>query len=237
MASNALFAEVATLAGDPARAGMLHALMDGRALTASELAQVAGITAPTASSHLARMVTAGLLSVEKQGRHRYHRLASPAVAQMMESIMRVASDLQPTRRRIVTGPRDAALREARTCYDHLAGRLGVALADALMAGGHAELTGDGGVVTDEGVAFLGRIGINVEALQARRGSRSARILCRPCIDWSERRPHLAGALGAALCTHSLAQGWVRRIDGTRAVAITPKGRRVYREEFRARLER
>ena len=150
MASNALFAEVATLAGDPARAGMLHALMDGRALTASELAHVAGITAQTASSHLARMVTAGLLSVEKQGRHRYHRLASPAVAQMMESIMRVASDLEPAPRRVVVGPRDAALREARTCYDHLAGRLGVALADALVAGGHAELAGDGGLITETG---------------------------------------------------------------------------------------
>jgi len=235
MASNALFAEVATLAGDPARAGMLHALMDGRALTASELAQVAGITAQTASSHLARMVTAGLLSVEKQGRHRYHRLASPAVAQMMESIMRVASDLEPPQRRLVVGPSDAALREARTCYDHLAGRLGVALADALVAGGHAELAGDGGIITDAGIAFLGRVGIDVEALQARRGTRSGRILCRPCLDWSERRPHLAGAVGAALCAHSLARGWVRRIEGTRALAVTPKGQRVYREEFGARL--
>lgn len=235
MATNALFAEVATLAGDPARAGMLHALMDGRALTASELARVAGITAQTASSHLARMVTAGLLSVEKQGRHRYHRLASPAVAQMMESIMRVASDLAPMQRRVVVGPRDAALRQARTCYDHLAGRLGVALADALVAGGHAELAGDGGVITDTGAALLGKVGIDVEALQARRGTRSARILCRPCLDWSERRPHLAGAVGAALCTHSLTKGWIRRIDGTRAVAVTHKGQRIFREEFGARL--
>jgi DNA-binding transcriptional ArsR family regulator len=235
MASNAQFAEVATLAGDPARAGMLHALMDGRALTASELAHVAGVTAQTASSHLARMVTAGLLSVEKQGRHRYHRLASPAVAQMMESIMRVASDLAPAKRRIVVGPRDAALREARTCYDHLAGRLGVALADALVANGHAELAGDGGLITETGAAFLGKVGIDVEALQARRGARSARILCRPCLDWSERRPHIAGAVGAALCSHSLAKGWVRRIDGSRAVAVTPKGQRVFREQFGALL--
>ena len=235
MASNALFAEVATLAGDPARAGMLHALMDGRALTASELAHVAGITAQTASTHLARMVTAGLLSVEKQGRHRYHRLASPAVAQMMESIMRVASDLEPAPPRVVVGPRDAALREARTCYDHLAGRLGVALADALVAGGHAELAGDGGLITETGTTFLGKVGIDVEALQAPRGTRPARILCRPCLDWSERRPHLAGAVGAALCAHSLAKGWIRRIDGTRAVAVTPKGQRIFREEFGARL--
>ena len=131
--------EVAALAGDPARAGMLHALMDGRALTASELASVAGITAQTASSHLARMTEAGLLTVEKQGRHRYHRLASPAVAQMMETIMQVASTLEQPQRRLSVGPRDAALRAARTCYDHLAGRLGVALADAMVARGYAEL--------------------------------------------------------------------------------------------------
>jgi len=138
MTSQSAFAEIATLAGDPARAGMLHALMDGRALTASELARVAGITPQTASGHLARLVTAGLLAVEKQGRHRYHRLASPAVAQMMESIMQVASGPGTTRPRFVVGPRDAALRAARTCYDHLAGGLGVALADALVEGGQPD---------------------------------------------------------------------------------------------------
>src|SRR5262245_49607011 len=110
MASNAMFAEVAALAGDPARAGMLHALMDGRALTASELARVAGVTPQTASGHLTRMTAVGLLSVEKQGRHRYHRLATPTVAHMLESIMQVASDLDPSRRRLTVGPRDAALR-------------------------------------------------------------------------------------------------------------------------------
>jgi DNA-binding transcriptional ArsR family regulator len=235
MASNAMFARVAALAGDPARAGMLHALMDGRALTASELARVAGITAQTASSHLARMTAVGLLSVEKQGRHRYHRLASPAVAQMMETIMQVAADLEPSRARLTVGPRDAALRAARTCYDHLAGRLGVALADALVAGGHAEIASDAGIVTDRGIAFLGRIGLDVDALLERRGRHSARVLCRPCLDWSERRPHLAGAVGAALCAHSLEKNWVRRVDNSRAVTITPKGWRVFREEFGARL--
>jgi DNA-binding transcriptional ArsR family regulator len=239
MASNAMFAEIATLAGDPARAGMLHALMDGRALTASELAHVAGIAPQTASGHLARMTAAGLLSVERQGRHRYHRLASPAVAQMMESIMQVASDLASDsasmRRPLSVGPRDAALRAARTCYDHLAGRLGVALADALVAGGYAELAHDAGLVTDAGMELLGRIGMDVDALLARRGNRSPRILCRPCLDWSERRPHLAGAVGAALCTHGFKDGWIRRINGTRAVAITPKGERILREALGVRL--
>ena len=228
MASNAKFAEVAALAGDPARAGMLHALMDGRALTASELAQVAGVTPQTASGHLARMVTAGLVKVEKQGRHRYHRLASPAVARMMESIMQVASGLDAMRPAPVTGPRDAALRAARTCYDHLAGRLGVALADGLVAGGHVELADDAGIVTEGGLALLGRLGIDVASLSVARGKR-ARILCRPCLDWSERRPHLAGAVGAALCARSFEEGWIRRIAGTRAVAVTPKGQRVFRE--------
>ena len=162
--------------------------MDGRALTASELAHVAGITPQTASGHLARMATAGLLSVEKQGRHRYHRLASLAVAQMIESIMQVASGPGSTRPPLVVGPKEVALRMARTCYDHLAGRLGVALADALVGGGHLELASDGGLVTDAGIEFLGRVGIDLYALMTGSSKRSSRILCRPCLDWSERAP-------------------------------------------------
>jgi DNA-binding transcriptional ArsR family regulator len=234
MASNARFAEIASLAGDPARAGMLHALMDGRALTASELAQVAGITPQTASGHLARMAAAGLVRVTKQGRHRYHRLASPAVAQMMESIMQVASRSDTSHPAPFTGPKDAALRAGRTCYDHLAGRLGVALADGLVAGGHVELTDDAGLVTDAGIDLFGRIGIDVAMLAAGRGRR-ARVLCRPCLDWSERRPHLAGAVGAALCVRGFEDGWIRRADGTRAVIVTRKGERIFREVFGMRL--
>ena len=190
MASNAMFATVASLVGDPARAGMLHALMDGRALTASELAQVGRVTPQTASGHLTRMAAVGLLSLEKQGRHRYYRLASQAVVQMIESIMQVASGLE-RKRPLFVGPRDVALRAARTCYDHLAGRLGVALADALVAGGYTELASDAGLVTDAGTQLLHRMGIDVDALLARRGKRAPRVLCRPCLDWSERRPHLA----------------------------------------------
>ena len=149
--------------------------------------------------------------------------------------MQVAAGLDPKRPPLTVGPRDAALRAARTCYDHLAGRLGVAVAEALGGGGYVELAGDGGLVTEAGVEFFGRIGIELDAIATCNGSRSARILCRPCLDWSERRPHIAGALGAALCAHSFAQDWIRRVDGTRAVTITPKGEREFREEFRAQL--
>ncbi|MBS0246054.1 MAG: helix-turn-helix transcriptional regulator [Proteobacteria bacterium] len=228
MATNAAFAEIATLAGDPARAGMLHALMDGRALTASELASAAGITPQTASGHLSKLAAGGLLAVEKQGRHRYHRLASAAVARMLESIMQVAAD-QPARRKpIVTGPRDKALRNARTCYDHLAGHLGVALTDALIANQQIELTADAGVITARGITLFDRLGIDVAT---RKPGQHARMMCRPCLDWSERRPHLAGALGAALCAHCLTSGWVRRVDGTRAVRVTTKGRGAFRDLF------
>lgn len=231
MASTAKFATVASLVGDPARAGMLHALMDGRALTASELARAAGIAPQTASGHLGRLVEAGLLTVWKQGRHRYHAIASPSVARMMESIMLVAADLEVARPLPFVGPRDEALRAARTCYDHLAGRLGVGLADALVAGGHLALSDDGGVVTEAGFALFERVGIEIGPLIDSRDRRSTRILCRPCLDWSERRPHLAGAVGAALCAHGLRDGWIRRVKESRAVTVTPKGRQIFREAF------
>ena len=193
MTSTARFAEIAALAGDPARVGMLHALMDGRALTATELARVAGIAAQTASGHLARMTAVGIVEVEKQGRHRYHRLATPSIARMLESIMQVAAELDPCNKSLAVGPKDAALRKARTCYDHFAGQLGVALADAMIERGHVELSGDAGIVTDAGLAFLGehRSGHGDHCWQ-RRTKQSGRVLCRPCLDWSERRAHLAG---------------------------------------------
>jgi DNA-binding transcriptional ArsR family regulator len=222
MTSIAALAETAALIGDPARAAMLAALLDGRALTAGELAAAAGITPQTASGHLARLGTAGLLAVERQGRHRYHRLASPAVARLLEGLMEV-SGAAP--RRIATGPRDAAMREARTCYDHLAGRLGVALADALARRGAIELGPDGGAVTPAGEAFLA--GLGIAASPARKG----RLFCRPCLDWSERRPHVAGVLGAALCTRCFELGWVRRRASGRTLEITPLGWRGLAEAF------
>jgi len=158
------------------------------------------------------------------------------VAHMIEGIMRVASELQPPRKHLSVGPRDAALRHARTCYDHLAGHLGVSLSDALTAAGYAELSAESGVITARGLTFLAAVGIDVSAMRECSGVKSGRLLCRPCLDWSERRAHLAGVVGAALCAHSFAEGLVRRIDGTRAVQITPKGLRAYREKFGVRFE-
>ena len=227
MATSNRIAEIAAAVGEPARAAMLAALMDGRALTATELAEVAAITAQTASGHLARLATVGLITAEKQGRHRYHRLASAEVARMIESVMQIAGGVTLARPLPRTGPRDAALRQARTCYDHLAGALGVSIADALRASGAVEIEGDAAALSKAGRAQMQALGI----LQFGADPRGTRPLCRPCLDWSERRPHLAGALGAAICAHALDQAWVRRRPGTRALEITPAGRIGFRQAF------
>lgn len=216
LASGITLAEVAALIGDVARANILTALMDGRALTSGELAWHAGVSAPTTSGHLAKLAEAKLVAAEKQGRHRYYRLATPEVALALETLMALSA-AGPTRHR-PSGPRDAALRTARTCYDHLAGRLGVAVADALDARGHVVLAEGAGAVTEEGRAFLTGFGID-PAAAPRRG----RPLCRACLDWSERRFHLAGWLGAALCTRTLELGWVERTRDGRAVTVTAQG--------------
>ena len=216
--------EIAALVGNPARANILMALIDGRALTASELSYIAGVSPQTTSEHLGMLRDANLLSMTKQGRHCYFRLGSPQVARMIESIMVVAADgPQRYRPRWNGGDR---LRTARTCYDHIAGRLGVALTDALIRHEHIVLSEDGGMVTRAGEKHLSDFGVQLEDL--RRGRRT---FCRPCIDWSERRPHLAGRLGAALCTHAFKAGWLRRINGTRAVVTTPKGLMAMKQIF------
>jgi DNA-binding transcriptional ArsR family regulator len=217
-------ASIAALLGDPARARILSALLDGRALTAKELAFAAHIAPQTASGHLARLTEAALLAAEKQGRHRYFRLASPLVGQMLESVMAVAGPELP---RIGSWRGGEALRIARTCYDHLAGRLGVALADSLQAAGHVMLAGDGGEVTESGLVFLRDFGAEPTP--------GKRVFCRPCLDWSERRPHIAGRLGAALATRCLELGWIARQRDSRAVTITAEGAIGFAERFGIRL--
>lgn len=223
-------ANIGLVVGEPARAAMLVALMDGRALTAGELARAAGVTPQTASSHLARLTEAALLKAEKQGRHRYHRLAAPEIARMLEGIMQIASKTEAPARRIATGPRDAAMRRARTCYDHLAGRLGVAISDALIDRGAVELGDEAGLLSDRGVAFLDDIGVDLAAMTSGRRV-AARAFCRPCLDWSERRPHLAGRVGAAICGHFFDRKFIRRIDDSRALTVTRKGEQALRDMF------
>jgi DNA-binding transcriptional ArsR family regulator len=216
-------AEIASLAGDPARANMLVRLMDGRALTASELAYVARVSAQTASGHLAKLTASGLLAVTRQGRHRYYRLATADVARMIEQIMVVAGEPPP--RAIRRTPEQHALSDARTCYDHIAGRLGVGIADMLTKRRHVVLTDDGGEVTKAGAQFLEKLDVDPAEVPGQRP------YCRACLDWTERRPHLAGKLGAALAKQFLARGLIERQRDSRALTITPKGRRQFLETF------
>jgi DNA-binding transcriptional ArsR family regulator len=216
VASGNTIAEVAALIGDAARANMLSALMGGQALTAGELARHSGVTAQTTSGHLARLAEAQLITLEKQGRHRYYRLASPEIADAIHVLMAVAA-AGPKRHRPY-GPRDEALRIARTCYDHLAGRLAVALADSFCHAGHIVLSDGAGLVTDEGRRFFCDFGIALDSK-----GRSKRALCRTCLDWSERRPHLAGRFGSALLNRLLDLGWFSRLPETRALRITRAG--------------
>ena len=204
---------------------MLQLLADGRAFTAGELSSTAGVTAQTASGHLARMVDAGLITVAAQGRHRYYRLASPLVAQMLEGMMVVAASSG-----VMTGPRDDAMRKARSCYDHFAGRLGVGITQRLVDAGHLTLSDQGGEVTSKGKMFFMRLGIDMEAAP------SHRAFCRPCLDWSERRYHLAGVLGQRIMHFCFDEGWTRNKPKSRVVEITPLGVRKFREEFGLRLD-
>jgi DNA-binding transcriptional ArsR family regulator len=208
--------EVAALVGDTARATILAALMGGQALTGSELAYLARVSRPTASEHLLKLVEARLVAVTKQGRYRYYRIASPLVARMLESIIAVAAIEVPARYQ-PRSIRDDALRFARTCYDHLAGQVGVAITDALVANGHIVITEDGGEVTDAGARFLTDFGADLCA-------RGKRIFCRPCLDWSERRYHVAGLVGAEIWRRCLGLGWLMRERDSRALRLTAAGK-------------
>jgi DNA-binding transcriptional ArsR family regulator len=218
MADTDMLSTVAALLGEPARTRILTALLTGRALTAKELAYFAGVTAATASSHLSRLLGGNLLAMEKQGRCHYYRLRSAEVARAIEALMTVAtppSNGWPPHHRV-----EPALRDARMCYDHIAGRLGVAVCDMLLRRHHVVLIDGGGEVTPAGERFLEGLGVD---LPKARGAK--RHYCRGCIDWTERRHHLSGAVGAALAEAFLARRLIVRSPDSRALSVTPLGRK------------
>ncbi|HEX8613268.1 MAG TPA: helix-turn-helix domain-containing protein [Telluria sp.] len=212
---------IAALIGDHARAEVLTALMSGMALTATELAGIAGVTRQTISAHLAKLVDAGLLAVEAQGRHRYFRLADDDVAQLLESLMNVAFRTGALRLR--SSPREPALRKARVCYDHLAGELGVLVYERLLARAAFLPDANGLRLTEAGHAMINAIGVDAAAAAGTR-----RPFCRTCLDWSERRHHLAGTLGDALLARFEELGWARRSLDSRVVAFSDAGERALR---------
>ena len=215
--ATALFAE-------PARARMLNALMDGGPMTATELSLHAWVTPQAASSYLASLREAGLVALEKRGRSHYYRLGGAAVAEAMEALLVLAADtVQPGGRATL---HDEPFRIARTCYDHLAGRLGVAITESLVQRRYLEPRGRGFCVKSAGARFLLRLGVNVQDAKAKH-----RQFARQCLDWSERRPHLAGSVGAALASRCFDLGWIRRIRESRAVAVTNRGRAALRDTF------
>src|SRR5262245_56280368 len=224
MITGPMIAEIAALVGDPARATIVSALVDGGALTASELASAARITPQTASTHLAKLAEAGLLSVVCNGRYRHFRLASPAVADMIDGIVAVALQKRPRYRPLSRHAR--ALDTARICYDHLAGRLSVDITDSLIAREYIALDDDAAEITRAGTRFLTELGIE---LRMPRSSR--RRFCRLCLDWTERRPHVAGAVGAALTRRYFDLGWLERMKRSHAVIVTSSGRRGFQKTF------
>lgn len=209
-------ARIAALIGDPARANMLNALMSGKALTATELAEEASVTIQTASSHLKQLNEGGLLELRKQGRHRYFSLANEEVAHVLESLTGLAMGTGHTRTR--TGPRNAELRRARVCYNHLAGEMGIRLYDSLMAQKLLSCSQNGLSLTAGGERFVNEFGIDLSALQQKKSP-----VCKECLDWSERRSHLAGSLGRAFLNQFEMLGWAKRISKTRIIRFTKMG--------------
>jgi DNA-binding transcriptional ArsR family regulator len=223
MTAHFAIADVGALVGEPTRAAMLLALIDGRALPAGELARAAGLSAAATSLHLAKLTQGGLLVAHKEGRHRYYRLANVDVAHALEALGVIATASPPAR---ALSPERAALRAARTCYDHLAGVLAVALVDKMQREGVVRPEGERHLaITPRGADWLAdTLQIDVDALAAGR-----RPLARGCLDWTERRPHVAGALGAAILDRLLAMRWAARIEGSRALRITTRGRVAFAE--------
>jgi DNA-binding transcriptional ArsR family regulator len=224
MTTGPIIAEIAALVGEPARATMLSALLDGRALTAHELAFAARVTPQTASTHLAKLTEAGLLRRLRQGRHRYFRLASPKVVDMLDAIVAIALETRPRYRPLSHNAQE--LSAARICYVHLAGRLGVDLTDALTARKYIVLGDDGAEITPAGTRFLVEFGIDFSALSSAR-----RRFCKVCIDWTERRPHIAGPVGAALTRRYFDLSWIERMKDSRAVMVTAAGKRGFTKTF------
>ncbi len=215
-----------SLVGDPARANMLTALMSGEALTASELAAEAGVTLQTASAHLGKLATGGLVRLRKQGRHRYFSLADDDVGSVLEGMMGLAAKKGHSRAR--PGPKDPALRKARVCYNHLAGEFGVRMLDSLTTREFIVEDGDNLELTATGRSFVTQFGVDIDALR-----KSRRPLCKSCLDWSARRSHLAGSLGTALLERFYRLGWAKRETGTRIVAFTKDGEARFLANFSA----
>jgi DNA-binding transcriptional ArsR family regulator len=213
-------ARIAALLGDRARADALTALMTDHALTATELAAIAGVTKQTMSAHLSKLLDAALVEVDQQGRHRYFRLANEDVARLLEALMGVA--FRTGALRLISSPRDPALRRARSCYDHLAGELGVLVYEALLRDRVLEKPTQALRLTEKGIGWFAQIGVDTGAV-----ARQRRSFCRPCMDWSERRHHLAGSLGTAMLSRFCDLGWVSRSNKSRAIRITPLGERKF----------
>lgn len=226
MDSTPNIAKIGALLGDNTRARMLSALMHGKALTASELATEAGVTAQTATTHLAKLEDGGLLQVRKQGRHKYFALAGEEIATLLETMMSLTSGHEPLRTR--TGPRDEQLRQARVCYNHLAGTRGIQLYDHLTSSGKI-IDEDGSLIlSQKGERFVRELDVDLDGLRAKRTP-----LCRSCLDWSERRTHLAGSLGRALFERFEQLRWLKRVPDSRVVQFSAKGEREFDKRFKA----
>ncbi|MFT9847033.1 ArsR/SmtB family transcription factor [Aneurinibacillus sp. REN35] len=217
-------AEAASLLGEASRAAILISLLDGRFHTAGELAFMAAITPQTASFHLSRLIEGNLVRVEKHGRHRYYQLANEEVARILESLLAISPP--PDVRSLKQSGQVKLLREARTCYDHLAGKLGVDIAESMLKAGYLEKEEREFVVTPKGEAFLADFGIDISELKRKRRSFS-----HACLDWSERHYHLAGALGHGLMIRFLELGWIVQVPSIRAIKVTDKGKEGFAQLF------
>jgi DNA-binding transcriptional ArsR family regulator len=228
MDADANIAPVAALMADPTRSSILWALSDGRSLPACELAMLAGVKAPTISYHLDRLIGGGLVAAARHGRHRYYRLANPAVMSLLETLAVLAPPAPA--RTFREGQTGKSLRFARTCYDHLAGLLGVRVTEALVGKGCLEPAGGDYALTPTGEELFSELGVDVEKARTAR-----RVFARACLDWSERRHHLAGSLGAALLDRLFELRWIERMDSSRAVRLTDPGRSGLRERLRLEI--